>query len=284
MEKAQKITSTVARSEDAIIQITFNIPFYLIKEAREKVIVEYAKEAEIPGFRKGKAPLDKVKEKIDPQTLLEKSLGQILPKALGDVITEHKIKPALYPKFELIKAEENEDWQIRAVTCELPEVNLSDYKKIIIGASKKEESHSAKASRDEEEQEIIKILLERIKIKIPKLLIDEEVNSRLAGLLEKIEKLGLNLEGYLNSLGKTPETLREEYRLQAQNTISLELILNAIIETEKLKVEESEIDNAIKAASADSKLAEKLNAPEQRRMIKNVLLKRKALDYLASLA
>jgi hypothetical protein len=36
-------------------------------------------------------------------------------------------------------------------------------------------------------------------------LIDEEVNSRLSKLLERIEKLGLTLESYLSSIGKTAQ-------------------------------------------------------------------------------
>jgi len=47
-------------------------------------------------------------------------------------------------------------------------------------------------------------LLRNIKIEIPKLLIEEEVNTRLSQLLERIEKLGLDLEKYLQTIGKQP--------------------------------------------------------------------------------
>jgi FKBP-type peptidyl-prolyl cis-trans isomerase (trigger factor) len=287
------ITTTVAKSTDGTIQITFTLPFDLIKDARDKVIVEFAKEAEIPGFRKGKAPLDKIKEKINPQTLLEKSLKLILPKALGEAITEHKIKPAIYPKFEIISAKENEDWQVRAVTCELPEIILGDYKQTLTGAGKaktiwtpqkgKPDEKPKEPSREEKEQEIMKVLLETIKVNIPKILSDEEVNSRLASLLARIEKLGLTLEGYLASLGKTPESLRDEYETQAKNALCLDLILNKICEEEKIQVTEEEIDGALKAAASDPKLYEKLNTPEQRLLIKSVLARRQALDLLVSM-
>lgn len=288
------ITSTVAKEENGSIQITFTIPFGLIKETQEKVISETAREIEISGFRKGKAPLEKVREKIDKQTLLEKSLQQILPKALGEAITEHKIRPAIYPKFEVLSAKENEDWQIRAVTCEIPEVILGDYRKLITQASKvksiwtpgmdkSEESPSAEASRDKKEQKIIKLLLETVKVNVPKLLIDEEVNSRLSNLLARIEKLGLTLEGYLASIGKTPEALREDYGLQAKNSLTLDLILAKIGQEERIEVTPSQIDEALKAAAADPKLYEKLNTPEQKLMIKEILLKRAALDSLIKL-
>ena len=65
-EKIQKKApgSVVARSEDGTIQITFNIPFSEIEKSRSEVVNKYADEIEIPGFRKGKAPQNLVKEKI----------------------------------------------------------------------------------------------------------------------------------------------------------------------------------------------------------------------------
>lgn len=276
----QKITSTVAKEDNGNIQITFTIPYSQITSAQGKVVEEYAKEAEIPGFRKGNAPIEKVKGKIPAATLTEKALAKILPEALSSAINENKIRPAIYPKFELISAKENENWQVRAVTCELPAVILPDYAKLIKEGIIKTPKEFTK---EEKEQKAIKILLDSIKINIPKLLLTEEVDARLSSLLQRIEKLGLSLEGYLGSIGKTPERLREEYGLQAKNTISIELILNEVIKDQKIEVSEKEVDEAIKAASADPKLAKSLDTPEQRRFIQSVLARRSALDYLVSL-
>ena len=275
-----KITSTIAKEDNGNIQITFTIPYALITSAQGTVVEEYAKEAEIPGFRKGNAPIEKVKEKIPAATLTERALAKILPEALSSAINENKIRPAIYPKFELISAKENENWQVRAITCELPMVVLPDYAKLIKAGIIKTPKELTK---EEKEQKVIKVLLDSIKINIPKLLISEEVDARLSSLLQRIEKLGLSLEGYLGSIAKTPGKLREEYELQAKNTITIELILNEVIKEQKIDVSEKEVDEAIKAASADPKLAESLNTPEQRRFIKSVLARRAALDYLISL-
>lgn len=273
-----EITSTLATSDDKTIQITFTVPFALIKKAQEEVIADLARNIEIPGFRKGKAPVEKVREKIAQSTLIEKSLAKILPQALAEAINQNKIRPAIYPKFELLSAKENEDWQIRAVTCELPEVILGDYKAAVNGII-----HLKEMSKEDKEEKVIKALLESQKINIPKLLITEEADARLSSLLARIEKLGLTLEGYLGSIGKTPQSLRTEYETQAQNTIVLELTLNKIAQDQKIQVPEAEIDGAIKAASADPKLAKQLDSPEQKRLIGSVLTRRATLDYLVSL-
>jgi len=276
--KKMEITSTLATGDDKTIQITFTVPYTLVKEAQEKVVTQYAKETEIPGFRKGKAPAEKIREKIPQSTLIEKSLAKILPEALSQTITKNKIRPAIYPKFELVSAKENEDWQIRAVTCELPEVILGDYKGAINSIIRLKDM-----PKEEKEQKIIKTLLETHTINLPQLLITEEVDSRLSSLLARIEKLGLTLEGYLGSIGKNPKSLRKEYEIQSRNTIALELILNQIAKDQKISATEAQINDAIKAASADPKLVEKLENPDQKRLIGGVLTRRATLDYLVSL-
>lgn len=299
--KATQRKSVIARSNDGTIQITFSIPFKEVKAKRQEAALELGKNMEIPGFRKGKAPLDRLISQIPQATLIEKTLGKILPKLIANAISKHKIKPAIYPKFELVKAQEGENWQIRATTCELPRINLGDYKKTIAGSLRAKAIWAPRQARgklassghqpdkkgepthEEKEQEVIKTLLETVKIDIPKLLIDEEVNQRLSNLLSRLEKLGLTLENYLASIGKTAESLRQEYEKQARDAINLELILNKIAEEESIKIEEEQIENTIKASSASSELTERLKTPEQRRLIESVLKRRGALDSLVSL-
>lgn len=286
-----KVTSTLAHTDDGTIQITFTISYSQIQKAQKEVANEYARTAEIPGFRKGKAPVDKVLASIPENTLLEKSLSKILPKLVGDAITKHNLKPAIYPKFELVKAKANEDWQIRAITCELPEISLGDYKKEIAGLARvkslwlpgKNAKDKKEPTREEKEQEVIRTLLDKIKVNVPKILVEEEVNSRLANLLQRIEKLGLSLEGYLSAIGKTAQKLREEYEKQSIEAISLDLILTEISRKENLTVNPKDIDNAINSAQADPKLAKELDTPERRKYIESIIKRRKALDYLISL-
>lgn len=277
------ITSVIARETDGNLQITFTIPYSMVKKAQEETVVEMAKDIEVPGFRKGMAPLNKVMEKIPQNTLVEHSLSHLLPKALADAISENKLKIAIYPKFELISAEADKAWQIKAVTCELPEFSLGDYKQSLLLRSKKAVKEK---SKEEKESMVIKALVENVKITIPKILIEEEVASRLSNLLSRVEKLGLAIEGYLSSIGKTVETLRAEYELQAKDAITLDLILTKVAMEENLKVSEAEIDAALNMSTAttNSKVEDKEDLESRKRMIESILKRRQALDYLISLA
>lgn len=290
MAKATKkvipaITSSKAVTDDGSVQITFSIPETLIKNEEEHALAHLAADIEVPGFRKGKAPLSKAREKISPEKLLEHTLGHILPQAFTEAIAEHKVTPITYPRFEVLS--QGEVWQIRATTAQLPEFDLGDYKKVVSEAlnDKKiwtpgDDKEAREPSPEEKEQKALQVLLDYIKLDVPKMLIEEEVNHRLAQLLERIEKLGLKLESYLASVGKTVEGLREEYEAQSKSAISLELILNKIAEVEKITVPEDQIEQALKATSADPNVAKKAADPEQRRIVQSILRRRAVLDSL----
>jgi trigger factor len=123
----------VAKLDDGTVQITFIIPYAQVVKERAHVEKELTEGVEVPGFRKGKAPLEKALEKVPESTIIEHTLQHILPPLLGKAMTEEKLRLAIYPKFELLKANPDEDWMVRAISAELPEVKLGDYKKLIKG-------------------------------------------------------------------------------------------------------------------------------------------------------
>jgi len=174
----------------------------------------------------------------------------------------------------------------------MPEIKLGDYQKAIKGTlsassiwtpNKGKGEAPKEKSKEEKEQEAIKTLLALSEITIPKPLVDEEVDARLSGLLERTERLGLSLEKYLASIGKNPETLRSEYETQAREALKLDLVLTKIAEEKDIKVSESEIDAAIKETVSGKNSFENLNTPERRRLVGSLLRKRRALDSLVSL-
>lgn len=276
-----KINSVVAMTDDGNIQITYTIPTDLVSKTKSEVVSEMAKDMTVPGFRKGNAPISKVEERVDQNKLTEHVLSHILPKAFADSVDEHKLKPAIYPKFEAIKIEEDKDWEIRAITCEIPEINLGDYKKKVAGELRA--SKIVVPGKEEQkitEDKVINALLSSVKLDIPKILVEEEVNGRLSQLLERIEKLGLTLEGYLASIKEDVKTLREKYEEQAKGAISLELILNKIASEEKIEVTDKELQEFVKSTGSDMTKVDK----NQLETLRRVIQRRKALEKVASLA
>ena len=288
-EQNQLVTSTIAKSDDGTIQINFNFPWPIVTAEEKKVLDKEKEVVTVQGFRKGMAPIEKVRQAIPKEKLVEKILQNVLPKALSEAIGKFKITPALYPKFELISANDNETWQVRTTTCELPTVELGNYKKAIEQEAKsrviwtpdKGKDAPKETSQQEKEEAVLKVLLSSVKINIPKILIEEEVNTKLSRLLEKIEKLGLSLDAYLNSIGKDVKSLREEYTKQAEESLKIELILNKIAAEENIQIKEKEIEETLKALTSGSQTQEV--HPEQKQLIASVLKRREALAQLTKL-
>ncbi|TSC90331.1 MAG: trigger factor [Microgenomates group bacterium Gr01-1014_5] len=305
--KSAKVTkepagTVLARLDDGTIQLTFTIPFAIVQTTREAVLKELANDVEVPGFRKGKAPLDLAMKNIDRQRLYEHTLQHLLPQHYAKAVLEHNLRPVLQPRFELVSidpdpigVEEERDWTIRAVTCELPEIDLGDYKKTVSNSKKTEVWTPAKGdpkasnepSREEREQQIINALLESATLSLPKPLIEEEINHKLSQLLDQVQKLGLTVEQYLASTNKTVEQLKQDYASQSQASIKLVLILNRVAEAEKVQVSEAEIEEVISATSSrtegNGQAKSTISTPEQKSLIRAVLSRRKALDSLVNL-
>ncbi len=258
------MASTIAKQDDGSIQINLSFPQSVIEEEQNHVLAEMAQNMTVPGFRKGKAPLEKVKEGVKQDDLVQKTLNHILPEAFWKAVEEHKLKPAMYPKFQINSLKD--DWQVTALTCEIPDFEAPDYKNIKFTGKTKEEK----------EAEVLKFLLDNTKLVLPKILVEEEVNNRLSILLQRIEKLGLSLESYLTSINKNEQTLREEYEKQVREAVSLELILNKIAELEKTKVSDKEVDEVIKTAGRPDN-------PQERRIIASILQRRSVLDSLVKI-
>lgn len=275
-----KINSVIAREENGNIQLTYIIPNELVKLTKSEVISEMAKDIQVPGFRKGNAPLSKVEERIDKSKLTEHILSHILPNAFSESIKDHKFNPALYPKFEALKIEDESDWEIRAITCEIPEVKLDDYQKKIANELRALKIVvPGKEEKKISDDQIIDALLKSVSVDIPKILVEEEVNGRLSQLLSRIEKLGLTLEGYLSSIKESVESLRQKYETQAKEAITIELTLNKIAMDEKLDVNDSEVNEFIKSTGSDPATVDK----NQIETLKRVVMRRKALEKVASL-
>ncbi|MCL6096575.1 MAG: hypothetical protein M1444_02745 [Patescibacteria group bacterium] len=273
--------AAIQRQEDQTITLTITIPWAEVKKTKDAVVADYTKNAQVPGFRKGKAPRKLVEEKIDEEKVKEETLKKLLPQFYLQAINEQKINPVIAPRIHVEKLEEGKDWQFIAITCEAPEIKLGDYKtgvrkitaksKIIIPGKEPVE-----ASFDD----IVKEILASVEVKIPKIIIEGEVERLLSQTLDEVKKLGLTLDQYLGSTGRKAEGLRREYEQKAENDIKLEFVLQKIAQEEKITVEDKEVEEAIQQAKSD---AERQNLQANRYLLASILRQQKTLDFLKNL-
>lgn len=275
------MNSILAKHEDGTIELTVTIPISLVEKTKASVIEEHVNQAQLPGFRKGMAPKAMVEKSLDKDHLREDTLRKLLPEGYSGAIKEHKISPIINPKIHVEKLEDDKDWVFKAFTCEAPGVTLKNYKEAIKKITAKTKIViPGKEQTPVGFEEIAKELLNQATVIIPNVIIDSEVDRLLSQTLDEVKKLGLTLEQYLASTGRNVEGLRGEYRIKAQNDIKLEFILQKIAETEKITVEEKEIDEAITQAKTE---AEKQNLSANRYLLANIIRQQKTLDFLRSL-
>jgi len=107
------------------------------KEAQEKEFKKIAKNTTVAGFRKGHAPEQMVKAKINPAEVLRHAADAMIDKAYQNAIKENAIRPFYQPELNIIKMdEENFEFDILFVTA--PIVTLGAYKDIEVKKDKVE--------------------------------------------------------------------------------------------------------------------------------------------------
>jgi len=277
--------SALQRQEDGTIRLTVNVPSDAVKKTWSEVVEETIKNIEVPGFRVGKAPRHLAEEKIDKEKVREDVLKKLLPKFYVEAVQEHKLRPILNPKIHIdpnsITTDLSKDWQFTAITCETPEVKLNNYKQNIQNVTAKSKIIvPGKEKQEVKFEEIVQALLDNVKITIPQILIDQEVDRLLAQTLDDVKRLGLTLDQYLSSTGKTPEILRDDYKKKVVNDLKLEFSLQKIAGVEKISVGEKEIEEAIQKAKDDK---ERKHLESNRYLLASILRQQKTLDFLKNL-
>ena len=84
-------------------------------------LAEIGRSVRLPGFRQGKAPLALLKKRYGPSVM-----GEVVERTVNDssseAIKEHKLRPALQPKIEIVSFNEGKDLEYKLAVEVLPEI------------------------------------------------------------------------------------------------------------------------------------------------------------------
>ncbi len=405
-----KVENTENKNE---VKLTFNIEAEKFEEAMKKVYAKTAKYFNIPGFRKGKAPMQLVERQYGSAIFYEDAFNELVPEIYEEAIKDNKVEAVSRPNIDIVQMEKGKELIFTAVVETKPEVELGKYKGIeikkieyttsdkdiehelghmaernarlvtvedrpvekgdittidfegsvdgvkfeggkaenheleigsntfipgfedqIIGMKigeekdikvkfpdeyfskdlagkdavfavklheikKKElpkmddefakdvsefdtldelknsikekiDTENANKAKYETEEEAIKVVCDSTKLDIPNGMIDLEVDNMIKDMENRLAYQGLNLNQYLQIMGKTEEDVRKEFRDQAEKSVKSRLVLEAIVKAEKLEATPDEVTEKIK------EMAKQYNRKEEE-LLENVQLK----DYIA---
>jgi len=272
------------------LKFTISIPWKTIQIEYAKALQAIAQEVELKGFRKGKAPLNIVEEKVGKTKIYEETASRALGPAYAEEVQKKGYKPIVEPQVHPKSLEENKDWVFEIETAEMPKVTLDNYQEAVRGAKAKDaiwtpgkdEKKAEEQSEESKLKVIFQALLETSTVQIPELLVRAEVHRALSRLVSQLDRLHIPLDDYLKSVKKTTDELRQEYAVSSLTQLQLEFILGEIAKQEKVDVSEKDIDGMI-AAIPDEQIRKTAQTPSERMYIKSTLLRRKTIERLLAL-
>jgi len=84
-------------------------------------------------------------------------------------------------------------------------------------------------------------LIEESKLELPEQLVIAEMDSILQNFMNELKQNNIKIEDYLQITGLTEEALQEDLKNQATRNLSMVVILDKVIEDEKLELGETEV-------------------------------------------
>lgn len=109
-------------------EFSIEIPYEDINISIENKIKEIIPTITLPGFRKGKAPLNIVRKKYENNILTE-VIEKIIQKNTKLLLDEKKLKPLRQPKVEIARFKKNEPVELNLKIDLQPKFNLVDFTK-----------------------------------------------------------------------------------------------------------------------------------------------------------
>jgi len=126
---------TIEQKETCIVDLHIELPPERFHTEWKEVGSEYRRLANLPGFRKGKAPLAIVEKKYG-QDIEQEVTRKLLDAAVREAITEQKLAPVQSPNVREIKLEGDRSLRFTATVVTRPAVNLPDYKGLEVTVEK----------------------------------------------------------------------------------------------------------------------------------------------------
>ncbi len=178
---------------------------------------------------------------------------------------------------------------------ELPEIN-DEFIKDAVGAEsveaykKETEERLAKQNADRADRELEDAIVQKItessEMELCDALVEGQIDRMVQEMSYRLSYQGLRLEDYLQYLGKTMDEYRAEFKDQATNIVKSQLVIEKIIEVEKIEATEEEIEAKI----ADMAAAQGKEVPDLKKnfgarqldYIKNEIIIKKLFDLLKS--
>lgn len=178
-----------------------------------------------------------------------KKIAKDIMKEADDLTaTEEEIKKAeegLLKQF-MVKDEEGKE-ALPELTLEIAQKfgqfeTIEEFRAKITESINGEKIHRAK---EKKRLGIMEKIVDGISAKLPKILIDSELERMMAIFRQDILRMGMKIEDYLTAIKKTEDDLRKEWVPDAEKRAKVQIALNKIAVAENLEADKDELEKEV---------------------------------------
>lgn len=173
----------VEKIEKNKVKLEISVEAEKFKEALQKSYAKNAKKFNIPGFRKGKAPINMIKRYYGDGVFFEDAINFACDDTYPIAIKENDIRPVDYPQIDIVQIEENKEFIYTAEITVYPELELGAYK----GVEVKKVEHPV---NEEEVDAQVKSMQEK----------NARVEAKTEGTVEKGNLAIIDFKGYIDGI------------------------------------------------------------------------------------
>ena len=244
-------------------------------------------------------------EETDAVYLVNEEIGRPFPGFSTKLIG---LKVDSQNSFELQIAEDFSDPKLagQTINCEvlikdikhrvLPELNDDFAKGIGEGYETLDElkEEIQKGIQTESEQQsnfdfresIIESVMKEANISVPPLLIQNEAENIIQQHTQMVTQANMNIQDYLQSIGKTEEELHNEAQEEAEGRIKRSFLISKIAEQENIEISDDEIEMKIQEifSNSEGEIPNSTQNEEMRNYLFRTLLTDKTIERLEEIA
>ncbi|EES92294.1 trigger factor [Clostridium botulinum C] len=114
--------------ENNVVKLEITVEKEKFNEAIKKAYKKNVKRFNIPGFRKGKAPMNIITRFYGEGVFYEDAINTCCEEAYPKAVEEHSLQPVDYPKIDVVEIGAGKDFVFTATVVVRPEVKLDNYK------------------------------------------------------------------------------------------------------------------------------------------------------------
>jgi trigger factor len=143
-----------------------------------------------------------------------------------------------------------------------------------------------KAAQTEKENKVVDLAIENATMDIPAAMIDDQAQQMFQEFAQNISYQGLQMEQYLQFVGKTTEEFMEELKPQAEKRIQSRLVLEAVVAAENIEATDEDVEkefaNMAEMYQMEVEKIKEILGDSQKDQMKADIAVQKAVDFLVA--